>query len=251
MRKLNLRQGSLAEKRRKHFDTTIVLSARATDLPGILSKKGITPFLIILFLLMTGKAIGQPLNMEVMPGNTYLLYQHSITKRLDEKSRFSVRHLTNVLGRYNSDANKGGMTHELMNQAYVGFHLSRFLSFHAGGFYTKATDLRPSAAIQLTLSYKDLLVVIVPRFDIIQHGAFDVFTLLEYKPKLTEKVKLYSRIQTMSNFGPLYHNRSYQQFRLGVDTRSAQFGIGLNLDEYGRMIKMYSNWGVFIKKEIY
>lgn len=252
MTTLNLSQAPLFSKKLNTFLGFIIWKTKGrTQITIRYQICGIVIISAICMLLTSGKLSAQPMNMEGMPGNKYFFYQHSLSRQLGEKSRFNVKHIASVIARYNTNAESGGKANEIMNQAYLGFRLFKNLSFHAGGFYTDATNLRASAAIQFNLQRKDLLVVIIPRTDIMKQGAFDIFTLLEYKPVVADQVKLYLRIQTMSNFGPDHHNRGYQQFRLGLNAKSTQFGLGLNLDEYGEKLKMYSNWGIFIKKEIY
>jgi len=52
----------------------------------------------------------------------------------------------------------------------------------------------------------------------------------------------------MRNVGPYQHNRSWQRFRIGIDLKGTQAGIGINLDEYGTGNKIKQNTGMFIRK---
>lgn len=215
----------------------------------IKSIKGFT--LIFSFLLLVQNTKSQPLNFETLIGINHFFYQHSISKKLFSTSRFSIKHIASVIVPYTKNPESGGKGNELMNQAYLGYLLTKFISLHVGGFYTNVTDIRPSFAMQFVVIHKNFLFVSIPRFDVMRNGAFDVFTLTEFTPVIFNRLKLYTRIQTMTNIGPSHHNRGYQQFRLGIKARSEQFGLGLNWDEYGENFKMYWNVGVFVKKEVF
>lgn len=52
----------------------------------------------------------------------------------------------------------------------------------------------------------------------------------------------------MSNYGR-NHNRSYQNFRMGLDVTKTQFGLALNVDEFGNEIVTSWNWGLFLRHE--
>jgi hypothetical protein len=45
--------------------------------------------------------------------------------------------------------------------------------------------------------------------------------------------------------------KSYQWMHLGLEVKGIQFGLAANLDEYGLNPSVESNFGVFIRKEIF
>lgn len=201
-------------------------------------------------LLLSSAAVAQAIPVELHIGNHYTLYQHTINKPLSATSRFGVVHIANIIDWYNNDVTKNGMKNETMNQGYISYRLSNAFSVLGGFFYTNATGLRGAAGLQFTLSGKNWLMVVMPRADISAGGALELFGMLEYRPELAPGLKLYTRIQGMTNNGPDHHNRSYQRLRLGLDAWKTQFGFAYSIDQYGADPLVKQNTGIFIRKEI-
>lgn len=199
-----------------------------------------------IFLLLTAKA--QQFTVEGLVGDKYLFYQHLFSKKVEPSSRWGVMHIANVINRYEHDTKKGGMPNELMNQAYIAMQLSKKFSLLTGMFYNNVNGIRASAGVQFAHSFKQGLFIMVPRMDVQMNGSFELMGMLEYRPEISGMIKLYSRIQVMSNYGPYHHNRSYQRLRLGLDIKDIQLGVAVNLDEYGYSANMKANTGVFIRK---
>ncbi len=203
-----------------------------------------------LILIVVKLAVAQPINLEVMAGNDYLFYQHLIAKKFAAQSPFGFMHIANVSNRYQTDIKKGGRPNEVMNQVYITSALNKHFTLLTGIFYNHVTGIRASAGIQFAMPFKNGLFVTVPRADIEHRGSVEMMSMLEYQPAITKTVKLYSRLQVMSNYGAFRHNRSYQRLRLGINLKGVQFGAAMNLDEYGKESKLYFNTGIFIRKEI-
>ncbi|ULQ54239.1 hypothetical protein [Flavihumibacter fluvii] len=203
-----------------------------------------------LILLLVKLAEAQPINLEGMAGDDYLFYQHLIAKKLSARSRLGILHIANVSIRYETDIKKGGRPNEVMNQAYITTSLNKHFTLLTGMYYNHVNGIRASAAVQFAWRFKNGLFIALPRADIQHRGSVDVMTMLEYQPLITKRIKLYTRLQVMSNYGPFQHNRSYQRLRLGVDIKGTQLGVGVNIDEYGRESTLNFNTGIFIRKEI-
>ncbi|WP_407527813.1 hypothetical protein PDL71_08045 [Lacibacter sp. MH-610] len=200
--------------------------------------------------LLSIAAKTQPVLFEGMAGNEYLFYQHLIVKKFSPESPFGMMHIANVSRLYQTDVTKGGRPNEIMNQAYLTTNLSKSFTLLTGMFYTNVTGIRLAAGVQYALPFKNGLWVTVPRVDIKDRGAVEIMSMLELQPPVSDKTKLYIRLQAMSNYGPFHHNRSYQRFRFGVTINKTQIGVGVNLNEYGRASKTHVNTGIFVRKEI-
>lgn len=185
---------------------------------------------------------------EVMPGNRYLFYQHLFHQKFKENGRAGIVNIANISNWYEHNPGKGGMGNEIMNQAYISLQAGRSITFMGGIFHTNVTGIRPAIAMQFAHAFKDGLLVLVPRADVIKNGSAELMGMFEYQPEITKKIKLYSRLQVMSNIGPYHHNRSYQRARLGIQVKKLQTGIGVNVNEYGHPAKVKVNAGVFFRK---
>lgn len=75
--------------------------------------------------------------------------------------------------------------------------------------------------------------------------------ILQYKAEINDRVRLFTRIQLLNLFDAGGNIKSYQWMRLGLEVKGIQFGLAVNLDEYGPNPSVESNLGVFIRKEIF
>lgn len=77
-----------------------------------------------------------------------------------------------------------------------------------------------------------------------------LYTLLEYTPKINERLNFYSMLIVESDFSFKEHQSSSQVIRLGVENRKKmQFGIGSNVSQTGSGFETDVNFGVFIGKK--
>jgi hypothetical protein len=96
-----------------------------------------------------------------------------------------------------------------------------------------------------------LTLLAMPRVDLWKGAAYEMMALVEYTPPLGRRVRLYTRLQVMSSYGPRGHTRSYQYVRVGLAAKTVTFGLALNADEYGREAGLIPNAGGFVRKELH
>lgn len=179
-----------------------------------------------------------------MIGDENYFYQHTLSKSR-AGSRFGFFHTSSLHAFYESDD-----LNELMSQSYITYPLMRFAKLAVGTFYASKPGISPAAALQLAYAHRDFRASLVPRVDLQKNGSVEMMMLLEYNPAITERIQFYSRAQFMTNYGPNHHNRSYQNFRAGVQLKKTVVGLALNIDERGREISTLHNWGVFLRYEL-
>jgi hypothetical protein len=137
-----------------------------------------------------------------------------------------------------------------MMQAYLTYSASPLVKVAVGTFYASGPGFRPALALQIARRYKNSFLLVVPRIDLIKAPSLEVMALVEYTPRLNEKFLAYTRFQIMSNALPGSHNRSYQNARAGLQYKKTQFGLALNVDEYGAERDTYFNLGVFLRYDL-
>jgi hypothetical protein len=80
----------------------------------------------------------------------------------------------------------------------------------------------------------------------------DVFLLLRYTPKLTEKLHLYTQIETANAF-PTTDSKTFsfvQRLRVGLKIKDWQFGAGADFSQTGRnQFSKTENTGAFLRHE--
>jgi hypothetical protein len=184
----------------------------------------------------------QIIPVEIMSGDKNYLYQHYFSKKINEGD-FSFFHTSSLYAYYNQE----GKT-EIMSQSYITYGLNPNIKLAVGTFYASKPGFKPAAAIHLSKKTKDLFIMLVPRIDLWSNMSAEAMILIEYRPVISKHVNLYSKVQMMSNYGPR-HNRSYQNFRAGLDINATQFGLALNVDEFGNETITSRNWGLFLRHE--
>jgi hypothetical protein len=207
--------------------------------------------ILLLIACITGSYGIHAQPAEVLVGNRYTYYQHSLTRDLVKGSRFGLTHIASVIMRYTPTSETTFPPSELMNQVYIRAKLASRLGVLGGAFFNNAIGFRLSAGVSYVFARKNILLVAQPRIDVWKVPAYEMFGIFEYQPHVNAKLRLYGRIQFMTNHGASGHNRSYQQLRLGVTVAGFQAGLGLQTDQYGRSGKMSLNTGVFLKKNLF
>ena len=198
--------------------------------------------LLIVFLLTIAKGpYAQSFSAEVMTGNQNYWYQHAVGVSL-ANSPFEIFHASSMHWMYEEREKN-----EIMSQSYITYPLTSSIRLAAGTFYASKPGISPSLAIQFRFAHRHLRGVIVPRADVKNNGSIEAMTSVEYLPPINEQLTFYARAQLMSNYGPYNHNRSYQNFRVGVRTQKTTFGFALNVDERGAEKQTMHNWGVFLR----
>jgi hypothetical protein len=192
-------------------------------------------------LMATRVAHAQAISVEGMVGSKNYFYQHTFALPL-ANSRFSVFHTSSMHLLY-----KEREKNEVMTQSYLTYPLAGFVRLALGTFYASQPGISPALAAQFQFRHRHFSTLVVPRVDLKRNGSIEAMTLFEYVPPINERASLYTRVQLMSNYGPHAHNRSYQNFRLGVTNKKTTTGLALNVDERGPEKQTQHNWGVFLK----
>jgi hypothetical protein len=195
----------------------------------------------IYLILFASSIKAQQLRVEAMPGNKNYWYQHVITTEFDS-SRLGFLN-TSSLQYFIRESNT-----ELMTQSYLTYKLHSHIKLGLGSFYASQPGFKPSFNLQYAATRKNWSLFLIPRVDVWRKASYDLFLLYEYKPAISKDLKFYLRVQAMSNYRRLIHNRSYQLLRVGLQRKNIQFGIAANYDAYGEDMKYRAHYGLFIRK---
>jgi hypothetical protein len=186
-----------------------------------------------------------PVPVEVFAGNNYLNFQMIVSKPFQQGSRFGFFNVTNFNGNYDNNLRRN----EFLTQGLVNFEVYKGISLAAGATMNYVTGFRPTAGLQYLYGNREWLIVLLPRMDLRDDYNFETFGLVEYKPQLTKKLGLYTRVQGLYNHNikQEFHDRSYLYFRAGFSYQNYQFGLGANFDRYGPMKVSGDNFGLFLR----
>ncbi|KXH85753.1 hypothetical protein [Chryseobacterium kwangjuense] len=123
----------------------------------------------------------------------------------------------------------------------------------SGGVHISDEEVMPSlgfAYIKETGAFGiNIFPAITYSFDTGASG-LGLYSLLEYTPKLNEKLNFYSMVMVESDFSFQEHQASSEVIRLGVEnSKKMQFGIGGNMYQTGNTFETEFNFGLFIGKK--
>ncbi len=165
-----------------------------------------------------------------------------VNKKLQSMPRLGFFSVTSLVGEWERRE-----ISDLMTQGNITYQLVDRFDLSAGFHVTPQTGFKPSAGFIYSYADPDWLVVINPRADLISGGSIEGMTLLEYKPRINENLRFYSRLQGLYGFSPRSgnHSRSYLNVRAGLNYLEFTFGAGANIDYYGPARRNENNVGVF------
>lgn len=123
----------------------------------------------------------------------------------------------------------------------------------SGGVYISDEDVMPSLGLAFVKESRNFGINLFPAvtysLDTGKLG-LGLYTLVEYTPKLNEKLNFYSMLMVESDFSFQEHQASSQIIRLGIEnSKKMQFGIGSNISQTGNTFETDINFGVFIGKK--
>jgi hypothetical protein len=110
----------------------------------------------------------------------------------------------------------------------------------------------PKVGIQYTHIKKEITIFTWLICEILEKPDLDYFLLFRYTPKLSEKINLFTQLESANAF-PTFSTDNYnyiQRLRLGLSIKSYQFGAGADFTQTGNstFTKTY-NVGGFIRHE--
>lgn len=189
-----------------------------------------------------------PINMEAFAGTRALACQMMINKKLQSIPALGFFSVTNIQPEWSKPKMDDYMVQGNLTYSFIkGIDLS-------GGFIWNPVDgIRPSAGLIFSYGNPDLLAVVNPRIDLSKNANFDALALVEYKPAINEKLRLYTRLQGLytHNLGYDFHSRSYVMLRAGFSYKDITLGAATNFDWYGPIKSNKNNFGGFVALNLF
>jgi hypothetical protein len=107
----------------------------------------------------------------------------------------------------------------------------------------------PKGGVQYALVRKNLTVFSWIVSEIKSEPSIDLFLLLRYTPVLTDRLKLFSQLESLNIFPSAADlKKSYtQRIRLGINISEWQTGLGADFSQAGSTA--FNNVGIFIRHE--
>ena len=212
-------------------------------------------FLLGIFLFLFSitptwaQAPNPPTPIEFMFGHERMDFQLVFKRNFTPQSKFSVLAIAVFSENYAKGKRLGD---SVVIPFQVNYALGKSgLSLVAGAEANSVTGLGTTLGLSHNKASKEILAISVLSYQLSSAQNLKFFGLYEYKPALTEKLSLYSRLQITYNQGMAegFHNRSFLYLRAGLKKGPLGFGLGANFDAYGPSKVARENYGVFTRWE--
>ncbi len=184
-----------------------------------------------------------PVHTETTFNNRGLYFQALIHKKFKSVPKLGIFGLTEILGSW-----RRSQPDEYMVQGNITYGFAKGFNLIGGFHMASGIGIRPAVGIMYTYAKQEILVVVNPRYYIDNIGNLEAIALVEYKPRLTEKWSIYSKLQGLYTFTAKggVHARSYLMIRAGVSYKEFSFGPALNFDFYGPKKVNENSYGAFV-----
>lgn len=186
-----------------------------------------------------------PTPVEVMFGNNRMNFQLILNKPIDAQGKFSFFNVTNGAVDYH---NKNEET-EIVVVNTINYDLGNNFKASACAQWHFKLGLVPLVGVQYFKANPTWLLLVSPNICLLPTTNMEVVSLVEFKPSLNPKTRLYTRGQLLYNqvLDGGIHARSGYTFRAGISRQKFTYGIGMNFDYYGPFKTEKLNTGVFVR----
>jgi hypothetical protein len=189
-----------------------------------------------------------PLPVEVMAGNNRANLLIIINRPIDTAGKFNFFNVTVGAADYHNTPSE---TEIVLNNS-ITYALGKGFSAASGLQWHYKLGFVPTVGFQFLKASPDYLIVIFPTYNFKPTGAFETVALAEYKPKLSDKLRLYTRLQGLlvRDIEHGTHARSGTSLRAGLTFDKFTVGLGSNFDAYGPLKFEKSNHGLFFQMRL-
>lgn len=192
-----------------------------------------------------GAKPGISVPIEAMVGNKRFSFNSVLIKRFGGTSKFGFLSVLTYMADYKNDAHN----QDFIATATVSYSLTKHFALVSGISINSTTGFRGTAGLQYLYTTPTWLIVVMPVIDINKTYNIEPLGIVEYKPKISENVRLYTKIQGYYNHETKdnLHARSYVHARLGVTKDIFTLGVAVNEDWYGPEKIIKENYGIFAR----
>ena len=189
-----------------------------------------------------------PLPVEVMAGNNRANLLIIINRPIDAAGKFNFFNVTVGAADYQNTPSE---TEIVLNNS-ITYALGKAFSAASGLQWHYKLGFVPTLGFQFLKASPDYLIVVFPTLNFKPGYAFETVALAEYKPKLSDKLRLYTRLQGLlvRDIEVGTHARSGTSLRAGLTFDKFTVGLGSNFDAYGPMKFEKSNHGLFFQMRL-
>lgn len=197
----------------------------------------------LFFISLYSQSNNSPNAFELFGGNNRSSVQLNLKRTISNKIDFTNLTIATADYKNTLPENELIMINSLVYQFHKNINIGGGLQYHfKKGFI-------PNVSISFNYINQTWMFLLTPYFQFLPTRNIETIGIIEFKPKLTENLRLYSRVQGLYNYNFAYngHERSFLDFRLGLKINKFAFGVASNLDYYGPKKIFKENYGGFLK----
>jgi hypothetical protein len=205
--------------------------------------------LLILFCVVAINQVNAQIVGEIFTTRKYTSQDIWWSKSLNDSTRFSFFSYNRLRIDHQNQNNN-----ELLNYSTFNYDLGKGLGISAGQLLTNQ-GFSPIIALNYFYANETWLVNLFPGIEIKNNANADIFTFIQFKPKLTDKVRLFTQFIGNITFNIRQHKFSEQSLRVGLSVNTFQFGVGLDTRQVTvkelneKHYKSNESFGLFLRKE--
>jgi hypothetical protein len=187
-----------------------------------------------------------PTPIEFMAGNSASFFQLTVSKPIG--SKFNFLSINSAL----LDYKQPGPFNEVKSVNRFGYIFAKNTSLFGGIHFNSAVGIIPHTGIQFMKGGQSFFIYASQAFNFRPDNSSEQVAIIEVKPKITTKTKLYLRAQGMyiRSLDAKVHERSFAYFRIGLNIKKITFGFGSNFDYFGKDVTKTKNNGFFVKFDL-
>lgn len=185
-----------------------------------------------------------PTPVELMAGNNRLFFQMVVKKKFTPQSKFGFLSVATFSSSYDNQMDDL----DLVMPVLINYNFYKGFGLVAGTTVNNVVGLSPVVGVQHSVANREWVAVTIASLFVNSSKNAELFGIYEYKPAVSPKTNLYTRLQFMYVHGTLqnHHARSFLQLRTGLKINDLIFGLGANLDQYGPSKTFKPNYGLFV-----
>lgn len=186
--------------------------------------------------------------VELMQGTRKLYSLLIVNRPLAPESAWDFLNITTFSATNQNEVSRN----EFFSTALLSYPVYRKVRIASGVNLNEVVGLNCFSGFQYATGTGLWQIVLVPGIYFPEQSSFETLALIEFRPPLSQRIKLYTRLHTLYNVSLAggQHNRSYGYLRLGLSVKTLSFGVGLNADWYGPVRSRQENLGIFIRTEL-
>ncbi len=187
-----------------------------------------------------------PVSVELMFGDKKSAVLMGMNKQIVGPLRYNS--ITSASSYYSLNTGKPDLV--MINSFLYQMHPN--IAAGAGLQYHFLKGLVPSVSLNFGYADPVWLISVMPFINMRPETNSENVAIVEFKPQLTDKLKLYSHALALYNHNITLseHDRSFYYFRLGLTMGQFTVGAAANIDYYGPQKFNENNYGGFVKINI-